>query len=486
MVGDKGRGVEMMHRTSRDAVAASFAALQAGRFAAARDAAAGFLADPAARLLHALGRAGAGDLAAVAVLDGIARANPAARHPVHDLVDLLHRFGRSADAAPALRAALALRPADVELTAALGAALSEHGEAADTVAAFRSVAAARPGDAAAWSNLGKALAAQGKGAEAEDAFAAALRLAPGNARLRLNHGVMRLRTGRLAEGWPLFRARHALPNRAPPPPGPELTGVAAARGRTVLLLHDEGFGDTIQFIRYAPLLEAEGARVLVAVPPPLRRLLAGNGLPLAGASPRYDFWCRIPDLACVFGTAVETIPAALPYLVPDDALVSAWAGRLPPGPRRVGLVWAGAGRPHDPAAAATDRVRSIPEALLGPLLAVEGVRWISLQHGRAAQPGVFDPMRGVADFADTAAIIAGLDGVVSVDTAVAHLAGAMGKPVLLLDRFDNCWRWLGGRVDSPWYPGVLSILRQERPGDWPGVLLRAADHLRKDKTWLNG
>ncbi len=468
----------MMHRTTTDAVRSAYAALQAGRFAQAARDAAPWVADPAARLLHALGQAGSGEIAAgAASLDAIARANPGARHPVHDLVALLQRCGRAGEAAEHLRAALLHRPDDAGLLGALGTALSEAGDPQAMLAAFRAAASRRP-DAASWANLGKAEAAAGTAAAAEHAFDQAARLAPGDPQLRLNHGVARLRAGRLADGWALFRARHALPGRAAPPPGPELSGLAGVAGRRVLLLHDEGFGDTLQFIRYAPLLAALGARVQAAVPPPLRRLLAGSGIALADGGAAPDTWCRIPDLPSVFGTTLDTIPAALPYLVPDPALVSAWAGRLPPGARRVGLVWAGAGRTHDPAAAATDRVRSLPparlDALLAPLLAVPGVRWISLQHGVAAPDGVFDPMGGVADFADTAAILASLDLVVSVDTAVAHLAAATGRRVLLLDRYDNCWRWLRGRTDSPWYPGLVRIIRQREPGGWDAVLAAAA------------
>ena len=126
---------------------------------------------------------------------------------------------------------------------------------------------------------------------------------------------------------------------------------------------------------------------------------------------------------------------------------------------------------------ATDRLRSIPLTLLPPLLATPAIAWISLQHGRPAPPGVFDPMPTVTDFADTAAIIANLDTIVSVDTSIAHLAAAMGKQVLLLDRYDTCWRWLHARDDSPWYPRTLRIIRQQTPGDWPGVLQSAAESL---------
>jgi hypothetical protein len=459
------------------AIRAAFIELQAGRFAAARDAAAPWTELAAASLLHALGRAGAGEVgSAAADLAAIAEKNPGARHPALDLADLLRRLGKPSE--PHLRAALQHRPNDPALHGALGTVLAETGSAEAAVTAFHRAAELAPADAASWSNLGKALAATGRFEAAEAAFAKAGVLAPGRPQLTLNHAVARLKSGRLAEGWPLFRARHALPGRAPSPPGPELRTLLGAEGRTVLLVHDEGFGDTLQFLRYAPLLAAHGMRVRAAVPPALARLLRGSGIDVADGPTTYDAWVRIPDLPGLFETTAGSIPPPL-RLTPGAQLVQEWGERLAfdgsvPG-RRIGLVWTGAARSHDPAAASTDRIRSIGVGQLGPLLdPTKGVRWISLQHGQPAPAGLFDPMPEVADFADTAAIIANLDLVVSVDTAVAHLAASLGRPVLLLDRYDNCWRWLSGRADSPWYPETLKILRQPSPGDWTSVLRQAA------------
>ncbi len=457
------------------AIRTAFGDLQAGRFAAARDAAAPWTTTPAAALLHALGRAGAGDVEGGAVaLAAVAAAHPAARHPALDLCDLLSRQG--APVTPHLQAAIAHRPNDPALHGALGTALAESGPIEDAVAAFRRAAELSPGDAASWSNLGKALAAAGQFDAAERAFASAASLAPHDAQLTLNHAVARLKFGRLADGWPLFRARHALPNRPPPLAGPELRTPDGVAGRTVLLVHDEGLGDTLQFLRYAPMLVARGARVLTAAPPPLVRLLRASGIDVAEGETAYDAWIRIPDLPGLFRTTMATIPPPL-RLSPGSAATARWRHRLPAG-RRVGVVWAGAARRHDPAAAATDRIRSIGAGRLAPLLAIPGITWVSLQYGQPAPPGVIDPMPDVADLADTAAIIAELELVVSVDTAVAHLAASLGTPVLLLDRYDNCWRWLSGRSDSPWYPGTLRILRQPSPGDWTSVLEAAAAALR--------
>ena len=452
------------NNTAHDTLREAYTALQAGRFAHARNTAAR-LPTPAGILLHALAAAAGGDLAAHATLAAIARANPAALHPALDLTDLLRRHGH--DPVPHLRAALAATPGHPALLDHLGAALAETGPLDQAIATFSEATTRDPGRPAPWSNLGKALSAAGRHDDADQAHARATTLAPHDPQFALNQAIARLRAGRMAEAWPLFRARHRLPHRAPPPPGPELTTPQAAANQTVLLLHDEGFGDTIQFLRYAPLLQALGARVRIQAPPPLHRLLAAAGFDLAPGP--YDAWCRIPDLPALFATTPATIPPPLP-LIADPALVARRAAALPPG-RRIGLVWAGAGRPHDPAAAVTDRQRSIAPDRLAPLLATPGVTWISLQPGLPPPPGVHAP--GIADFADTAALIANLDAVVTVDTAAAHLAATLGTPVLLLDRFDHCWRW-PAHGDTPWYPGRIQILRQPAPGDWDTVLRQAA------------
>jgi len=194
-----------------------------------------------------------------------------------------------------------------------------------------------------------------------------------------------------------------------------------------------------------------------------------------GALPRFDVWCPMLSLPRLFGTTLDRMPPATPYLHADPAAAARWAARLPQGGLRVGVAWAGGLHPNDPTAAATDRVRSMAPRYLAPLAALPGVRLVSLQLGVAPPPdlGMADPMPDVRDFADTAGIVANLDVVVSVDTSVAHLAAGMGKPVLLLDRYDACWRWLHGRTDSPWYP-TLTILRQPSPGDWPSAVAAAA------------
>ncbi|GAC1344008.1 MAG: tetratricopeptide repeat protein [Acetobacteraceae bacterium] len=441
---------------------AAFGHLQARRFAEAAAAAAPWAGDADGALLHGLALAGSGAVAAAApVLARIGATHPGRDHPVQDLLALVP----AAEGMAHLRAGLRLTPDDPRLLGALGALLGELGPMAEAVEAFERVTRLRPGEPAAWSNLGKALTAEGRFGAAETAFVAGLRLAPGDARLRYNRAVMLLKAGRMAEGWAELAARHALPGRPPALPGRRLTDLDVA-GRTVLVAHDEGFGDTLQFIRYASLLADRGARVVAWMPAALARLIRTtpgvDAVATGRMLPRYDVWCPLLDLPGLFGDAV---PPGPPYL--QAAAGTGLGAGLPPG-RKVGLVWAG-----DPAGL-LDRVRSMPDGALEGLRAVPGVTWVSLQKGRPAPGWMLDPMVGaVTDFADTAVIVAQLDLVVSVDTAVLHLAGALGRKVILMDRYDNCWRWLSGRMDSPWYPG-LRIVRQERPGDWDGVVSRVA------------
>lgn len=217
------------------------------------------------------------------------------------------------------------------------------------------------------------------------------------------------------------------------------------------------------------------ARVMRAVPGVVEVFTDARRLP------PHDFVCPMFSFPRVFGTTVGTIPP-VPVIELDPALVRHWAGRLPSGGLRVGLVWAGQARPSLPGFGTLDRRRSAGLAAFAPLFDVPGLAFVSLQAGPAARQSrpaglaMVDPMPDVEDFADTAAIIAGLDVVVSVDTSVVHLAGLADKPVFLLDRYDGCWRWLSGRLDSPWYPG-LTIFRQDQPGDWSGAMARAAASL---------
>jgi len=399
-------------------------------------------------------------------------------HPRRDLGDVLAKLGRHAEAADQYRAALRASPDDLAAWHALGLSLAEHGDFAGAEHAFRRATWLDPGAAASWSNLGMMLKIAGRFDEAIAAHDRAVALAPDAAQIRLNRAIALLHMGRMAEAWGDYEARLLVNHRARMLPGEMLPRVddIDLTGRTVLVWHEEGFGDTIQFCRYVPALAARGARVLLAVPsPPVRLMRSLSGAEVFDTRapvPPYDFHCPAFSLPRAFGTTLETIPGEAPYLAADPALVADWAQRLPRHGLRVGVVWAGQARPWLPGFATVNARRSLDPEALRCLHEIAGVQLVSLQLGHDGPDFMLHPMRQVSDFADTAAVIANLDLVISVDTSVLHLAGALGKPVLLLDRVDNCWRWLTGREGSPWYP-TLRILRQERVGDWTGPLRRA-------------
>ncbi len=409
-----------------------------------------------------------------------------------NLANALAALGQDGPAALHYRAALDLAPDNAQVHANHGRALLRQGRGAEAARALAEADRLAPGAPAVHNDLAVAHLLMNQPAPAIAWCDAVLAVDPGHANARYNRGLARLKAGDFG-GWADHEARWGTTVLAPTArawPVPLWTGEPIA-GRTVLLHAEQGFGDTLQFCRYASLVAARGARVLMEVPGPLVTLLGSltgpaaviaSGAPLRdpGAPlPAFDLHCPLMSLPWACGTTLDTIPAPVPYLAPDPQRAAAWAERLAPLPRpRVGLVWAGAGRPHDPLAAATDRRRSLPPEALGPLLDVPGIAWASLQKDATpADPRILDLSRDLTDFAETAAVIANLDRVIGVDTAVIHLAGAMGKPVWVLSRYDACWRWMLDRDDSPWYP-TLRLFRQPAPGDWAPAIIAAAAALR--------
>jgi tetratricopeptide (TPR) repeat protein len=395
--------------------------------------------------------------------------------------------GDAAGAAQEHRAALEREPRSLPALVGLGNALRRLDQFAEAAGTYRRAIAADPASAIAHGNLGLALQDMGELADAEAALRRAVALRPDYAEMRKSLGMLLLLTGQFAEGWRELEWRWKTPwHRRHPSTQPVWRG-EPAQGKTILLHSDQGHGDTIQFLRYAPLVAGRGARVALEVQPALKRLCAS----LAGVAevvtpdapaPAHDLVCPLLDLPAIFATRLETIPAAVPYLRADPAAAERWRRRLADRPGlKVGLVWSG-----NPAFV-DDHRRSLDPALLAPLLKVEGVSLHSLQAGPAAEglrrvPGAERVMMlggEFADFADTAACIAALDLVISSCTSVPHLAGAMGKKVWLTLAFAADWRWLKDRVDSPWYPSAR-LFRQERPGGWPGVVERVARALEAE------
>jgi tetratricopeptide (TPR) repeat protein len=407
------------------------------------------------------------------------RLRPAYAEAYNGLGTVLARQGRWAEAEAAFRQALTLQPRLAEAHSNLGNLLRNLDRLDEAEAACRAALAYAPDLAAAHNNLGNAIQYRGRQGEAEACYRTALRLQPDYGDAQRNLAMLLLLDGRLAEGWTQYEGRLRAPSArrfSQPQWGGEEIG-----DRTILLHAEQGLGDTLQFCRYVPRLA--GARVVLEVQRPLLGLLsdlAGSAELVAAGDPLppFNLHCPLMSLPRAFGTALETIPAAVPYLSADPPRAEAWRDRLRPlAGIKVGLVWAGNPRLGAQEADAVDRRRSIALAMLAPLADLPGIRFVSLQKGepgaQAKSPPacmvLHDWTDALKDFADTAALIENLDLVISVDTAVAHLAGALGKPVWLLNRFDTDWRWLLDRADSPWYP-TMRVFRQPAPGDWESVL----------------
>ncbi|WP_298370080.1 tetratricopeptide repeat protein [Azospirillum sp.] len=424
--------------------------------------------------LHLLGvlRAQTGaPVLAVAAITWSLRVRPAAVQPWAHLGAALRATERLDEAEAALRRALALDPAAADALDALGATL--HGLARYPLARawLTRADALRPNHAETLLNLGTVLRDQRRFAEAERCFDRVLAAQPSNMTAHLARAVGRLVTGDLRAGWDGFEHRWRRFS-TPPWAGEPLDGA------TILLHMEQGFGDAMQFVRYAPLVERAGGRVVIEASPALFRLFQASFDPsiqvlVRGPEPPpHDRHCPLMSLPRAFATDLSSIPATIPYLAPERGDRNRWRDQLATGPEglRVGLVWAGNPRHRN------DRNRSLPVKHLRPLLAIPGVRFFNLQAGDGreglsalAPDPVEDPMERARDFADTGAILANLDLLISVDTAIVHLAGAMGVPAWLLLPYAPDWRWLLDRADSPWYPS-LRLFRQPRPGDWATTL----------------
>ncbi len=429
--------------------------------------------------------------AAAATFGQIVAAAPADAEALSNLGGVLNAAQCHEAAEAACRAALAAQPGYWAALANLATALHRQHRQDEAVPAYVAALNANPGHVASWTNLGVALTDQWRMEGALAAHDAAIRLAPHDPEVRNNRSLALLSAGDYAQGFAEFEWRWRCPGMKPHGmTAPQWLGGPAA-GR-VILLHDEGgFGDTLHFVRYAPLLAERGVSIVLRVQAPLARLLRRCFPQLAITAddeplPAHDLHCPMLSLAHVFDTCLETVPANAPYLTPSENGLRRWRDCLAAdrdgATVSVGLVWAGSPRLGMPQARAMNLRRSIGLAGLAPLAKVAGVHLVSLQHGPAGAdtppPGLslFDPMAKMVDFEDTASLVAALDLVITVDSAVAHLAGALGRPVWVLSRYDACWRWLAGRQDSPWYP-TLRLYRQPRPGDWDQVLAEVARDL---------
>ena len=401
----------------------------------------------------------------------------------------LWRLKRPAEAIGSYDNAIALRPNLVEAYHNRGNILPYLNRFDEALASQDMAIALRPGLAEAHSGRGNALWELGRPEEALASYQRAMSLKPGHADAHWNASLCLLHLGHFAQGWRLFEWRKKLaePMGSRVSPLPAWLGEQDISGKTLLLYWEQGLGDTIQFCRYARIAAARGARVIMEVQASLFGLLRDSfpGIQVMAAGrepPRFDFHCALMSLPFAFGTAVDTIPSEHRYIHTGNDRRALWVDRLGPATKpRAGVVWSGG------AAYKGDRKRSIDLALCQPLF-IADLDWICLRQTLSEQdvealrhangPRFFDGE--LHDFSDTAALIDVLDLVITVDTSVAHLAGAMGKPVWILLPYSADWRWLRDRDDSPWYPSAR-LFRQRQAGDWADVIDRVAGALR---SWL--
>jgi tetratricopeptide (TPR) repeat protein len=406
-----------------------------------------------------------------------------------NLANALTAQGEPDEALPFYRRAIALQPAEAAYLSNLGNALTLAGRPDESEAYCRQALRLKPDFADAYHNLSITFGARGAVERALEFSALALRLNPDHVGARNSQAMWRLQIGDFARGWEDYEWRWKKAKVSPRDFPQPLWDGSPLEGRTILIHAEQGLGDTLQFIRYAPLVKQRGGTVIVECPTALGQLLAGctgidrliaRGAPL----PPFDVHAPLLSLPRIFGTTLANVPADVPYLFADAALIEDWRRELSGvAGVKVGIAWQGNRR--FPA----DCMRSIPLTHFTPLAQVDGVRLFSLQKGpgreQLAAVASYLPVIDLADrldettggFMDTAAVMKNLDLVITSDTSIAHLAGALGIPVWVALGLGADWRFLVGREDSPWYP-TMRLFRQTQMGDWDGLFERIAAELR--------
>ena len=412
--------------------------------------------------------------------------NPNLAEPYNNLGNALQGLGRQEEAIAAYAKAIALNPHFPDPHSNLGNALQDLERLEEAVAAYGRAIELRPAFAESHNNLGNALRGLGRMDEAMRSYQRAIDLKPDYADAHVNQSMSKLRLGQFESGWSQYEWRWNVARTAKDKRNfdqPLWLARESLAGKTILLHAEQGLGDTIQFCRYASMVAALGATVILEVQKPLVEVLSGlqgvaHVVARGDALPEFDYHCPLLSLPLAFGTDLNSIPASPGYLKANPQRVAKWENRLgPKTARRIGFVWAGR------ATNSNDSRRSI---LLKDMMTLmrPGHQCVSLQFEMragdrellAAREDIHDFGADLIDFADTAALIEVLDGVVTVDTSVAHLAGALGRPVSILLHFDNDWRWLLDRTDSPWYPSAR-LFRQRTIGDWASVIENVAKEM---------
>ncbi|HWB11713.1 MAG TPA: tetratricopeptide repeat-containing glycosyltransferase family protein [Pirellulales bacterium] len=404
---------------------------------------------------------------------------------------LLERQGRIDEAIVSLTTALRLKPDFANAYSNLGMALYRQRRYSEAAANYRQAISLEPDLADAHNNLGSVLVDLGQSEEALASFSRAIQLRPDYREPHWGRALVWLSAGDFERGWREFEWRLSPAEtrrcRQPRWDGSDLAG------RTIVLDAEQGLGDTLQFVRYGAALRERGGKVVLVCQPRLVDLLAtccptiDHAVAQGATLPPFDVHLPLLSLPFVLGTTLATVPATVPYLQPDRRLVEAWRGELARRPGfKIGIAWQGS--PDYPG----DRERSIPLAEFEPLALVPGVQLVSLQKGRGSEqvPQARFPIldfgerldedgpSGAGPFMDTAALMCSLDLVVTCDSALGHLAGALGVRVWTAVAAAPDWRWVAGRDDSAWYP-TLRLFRQSSPGEWAAVFQRIASELRQ-------
>lgn len=465
---------------------------------------------------------------AASLLCQVAALTPLAKHPLEQLVDIMISQERRDDSLPVCRAVIKRTPQDArvydimghvltqmgELTEAvdiirqasdlrpdcilskntLAMALAEKGDMEEALAILQNTLKQHPDNAATLSNAAIILANTGRFDESLDLYRRSIYLRPDHAQIRLNHSIALLKAGRFTQGWTEHEWRLDLPGHTSLPREtllPTLTPDTDISGKRILITQEEGLGDTLMYLRYIEPLAKRGAIPHLWVPGTLealcKRVKGAAHVQVGGSVPEFDWHCPFISLPRVFAATEEKWGSPVPFLSADPVKVKKFTDLMPDnGKLNVGIIWGGSPRPTLVGAHLVDRRRSMHLDTLAPLGKLRHVNLISVQKGPYAGQTenlpegmtLYDPTDDLNSMDDTAALIMALDVLVSVDTSCVHLAGGLGNPVIMMDRYDNCWRWLHKTSTSHWYPS-LQIVRQEVPRQWKPVVENVCAILRK-------
>jgi tetratricopeptide (TPR) repeat protein len=405
----------------------------------------------------------------------------------YNLGNTFKEEGQHDKAVQCYQKAIDLDPKYVDAYCNLGNTFKEEGQHDKAVQCYQKAIDFNPNSADAYYNLGNILKDKGHLDEAISYYQKAVEIRPNFVNAHFNMSLTNLLSYNFKQGWAGYEWRWKLEGKIQHNFSQPLWDGSDIRGLTILLHAEQGFGDTIQFIRYVPLIAQQGAEVIIWCQEALASLLQNvKGIKQVFARgeqiPQFDVHCPLASLPFVFDTVLESIPAIIPYITVDSLLVRQWFNKIQRdnSKLKIGIAWSGS-KTH-----IRDRYRSCALETFSPLTQLDNIALYSLQKGEAIKQAMNPPedmklidyTEEISDFSDTAAFIENLDLVISVDTVVAHLAGALGKPVWTLLPFAPDWRWMLNREDSPWYP-TMRLFRQPVPGDWNSVMKKVSEELQK-------